>query len=293
MAATPWRACDRRRARALARRAPPQRAASRSRRSAACRTAPCRRIGASTRASTAAPLPAAGAGAALRCRRRRSASALRAPSSSRSCAPSMARAVTVPEPLLLCEESRHHRPAVLPHALRRRRGGSGPHRLGRARRRAHGADRAPGVRAGAAPGDDAALAGARGARSAAAPIRRRRGSRNARGCWRPMASRIRWRNGGCAGSSATLRRRPRRCSAMAISALAIFSPSNGLHGAARLGVRRWGDAHEDLGWFCLGPWRFGAYAREAAGLPRATRSVAPMRPRRGAPSMRRGCAGGK
>ena len=28
----------------------------------------------------------------------------------------------------------------------------------------------------------------------------------------------------------------------------------------------WGDAHEDLGWFCLGPWRFGAYAREAGGI---------------------------
>jgi aminoglycoside phosphotransferase (APT) family kinase protein len=28
----------------------------------------------------------------------------------------------------------------------------------------------------------------------------------------------------------------------------------------------WGDAHEDLAWFCLGCWRFGAYAREAGGI---------------------------
>ena len=28
----------------------------------------------------------------------------------------------------------------------------------------------------------------------------------------------------------------------------------------------WSDAHEDLAWFCLGCWRFGAYAREAGGI---------------------------
>lgn len=28
----------------------------------------------------------------------------------------------------------------------------------------------------------------------------------------------------------------------------------------------WGDPDEDLGWFCLGPWRFGAYRREAGGI---------------------------
>jgi aminoglycoside phosphotransferase (APT) family kinase protein len=28
----------------------------------------------------------------------------------------------------------------------------------------------------------------------------------------------------------------------------------------------WGDPHEDLGWFCLGPWRFGAHARAAGGI---------------------------
>jgi aminoglycoside phosphotransferase (APT) family kinase protein len=32
----------------------------------------------------------------------------------------------------------------------------------------------------------------------------------------------------------------------------------------------WSDPDEDIGWFCLGYWRFGAYAREAGGLvPRA------------------------
>ncbi|HKW55238.1 MAG TPA: phosphotransferase family protein [Stellaceae bacterium] len=32
----------------------------------------------------------------------------------------------------------------------------------------------------------------------------------------------------------------------------------------------WGDPDEDIGWFCLAYWRFGAYAREAGGLvPRA------------------------
>lgn len=32
----------------------------------------------------------------------------------------------------------------------------------------------------------------------------------------------------------------------------------------------WSDAHEDLGWFLLGCWRFGAYPREAGGIaPRA------------------------
>ena len=28
----------------------------------------------------------------------------------------------------------------------------------------------------------------------------------------------------------------------------------------------WSDPDEDLGWFCLGPWRFGAYRREAGGI---------------------------
>ena len=28
----------------------------------------------------------------------------------------------------------------------------------------------------------------------------------------------------------------------------------------------WSDPDEDLGWFCLGPWRFGAYEREAGGI---------------------------
>jgi aminoglycoside phosphotransferase (APT) family kinase protein len=28
----------------------------------------------------------------------------------------------------------------------------------------------------------------------------------------------------------------------------------------------WSDPDEDLAWFCLGPWRFGAYAREAGGV---------------------------
>jgi aminoglycoside phosphotransferase (APT) family kinase protein len=28
----------------------------------------------------------------------------------------------------------------------------------------------------------------------------------------------------------------------------------------------WSDPDEDLGWFCLGCWRFGAYAREAGGI---------------------------
>ncbi len=28
----------------------------------------------------------------------------------------------------------------------------------------------------------------------------------------------------------------------------------------------WGDPDADLGWFCLGSWRFGAYAREAGGI---------------------------
>src|SRR6185437_1835790 len=32
----------------------------------------------------------------------------------------------------------------------------------------------------------------------------------------------------------------------------------------------WSDPDEDIAWFCLGYWRFGAYAREAGGLvPRA------------------------
>jgi aminoglycoside phosphotransferase (APT) family kinase protein len=30
----------------------------------------------------------------------------------------------------------------------------------------------------------------------------------------------------------------------------------------------WSDPDEDLGWFCLGPWRFGAYALEAGGIAR-------------------------
>ena len=33
----------------------------------------------------------------------------------------------------------------------------------------------------------------------------------------------------------------------------------------------WSDPDEDIGWFCLGYWRFGAYHREAGGIvPRAT-----------------------
>jgi len=28
----------------------------------------------------------------------------------------------------------------------------------------------------------------------------------------------------------------------------------------------WSDPDEDIGWFCLGPWRFGAYGREAGGI---------------------------
>jgi aminoglycoside phosphotransferase (APT) family kinase protein len=33
---------------------------------------------------------------------------------------------------------------------------------------------------------------------------------------------------------------------------------------------QWGDAHEDIGWFCSRHWRFGALAREAGGIaPRA------------------------
>ena len=34
---------------------------------------------------------------------------------------------------------------------------------------------------------------------------------------------------------------------------------------------RWSDRDEDIGWFCLGCWRFGAYAREAGGI--ASRDV--------------------
>ena len=30
----------------------------------------------------------------------------------------------------------------------------------------------------------------------------------------------------------------------------------------------WSDPDEDLGWFCLGCWRFGAYAQEAGGIGR-------------------------
>jgi len=32
----------------------------------------------------------------------------------------------------------------------------------------------------------------------------------------------------------------------------------------------WSDPDEDLGWFCLGPWRFGAYDREAGGIVQRT-----------------------
>jgi aminoglycoside phosphotransferase (APT) family kinase protein len=44
----------------------------------------------------------------------------------------------------------------------------------------------------------------------------------------------------------------------------------GLTGVLDWEFAGWSDAHEDLGWFCLGCWRFGAYEREAGGIaPRA------------------------
>lgn len=41
---------------------------------------------------------------------------------------------------------------------------------------------------------------------------------------------------------------------------------DGLTGLLDWEFAGWSDAHEDLAWFCLGCWRFGAYAREAGGI---------------------------
>jgi aminoglycoside phosphotransferase (APT) family kinase protein len=50
----------------------------------------------------------------------------------------------------------------------------------------------------------------------------------------------------------------------------FLADAAGLTGILDWEFASWSDPDEDLGWFCLGCWRFGAYAREAGGIaPRA------------------------
>jgi aminoglycoside phosphotransferase (APT) family kinase protein len=50
----------------------------------------------------------------------------------------------------------------------------------------------------------------------------------------------------------------------------FLADARGLTGILDWEFASWSDPHEDLGWFCLGCWRFGAYEREAGGIaPRA------------------------
>ncbi len=50
----------------------------------------------------------------------------------------------------------------------------------------------------------------------------------------------------------------------------FLADAAGLAGILDWEFASWSDPHEDLGWFCLGCWRFGAYQREAGGIaPRA------------------------
>jgi aminoglycoside phosphotransferase (APT) family kinase protein len=46
----------------------------------------------------------------------------------------------------------------------------------------------------------------------------------------------------------------------------FLADATGLTGILDWEFARWGDGDADLGWFCLGSWRFGAYEREAGGI---------------------------
>jgi aminoglycoside phosphotransferase (APT) family kinase protein len=50
-----------------------------------------------------------------------------------------------------------------------------------------------------------------------------------------------------------------------------LADAQGLRGLLDWEFASWSDPDEDLGWFCLGCWRFGAYQREAGGI--AARAV--------------------
>lgn len=46
----------------------------------------------------------------------------------------------------------------------------------------------------------------------------------------------------------------------------FLADGHGLTGILDWEFAQWSDADEDLGWLCLGCWRFGAYEREAGGI---------------------------